>query len=70
MSDLKPHEHVAKALGAYKQAHETIRQHAATLKAERQARLDAGAKESAAVDAAVAAGVIGAGTTLNPDAAP
>ena len=68
MSDLKPHEHVAKALGAYKQAHETIREHASKLRAERQAKIDAGAAGSAAVDAAAAAGVIHAGGTLNPDA--
>lgn len=70
MSDLKPHEHVARAGQAYAKAHETIRAHAATLKAERQAKIDAGAAESALVDKAAEEGVIHAGSTLNPHAAP
>lgn len=70
MSETPPHHALARATGAYVKAHETIRQHASRLAAQRQAKLDAGAKDSALVDQAAAAGVIHAGTTLNPDAAP
>lgn len=70
MTGLNPHQVLHNATGRYVKAHETIRQHASRLAAQRQAKLDAGAKDSALVDQAVAAGVIHAGTTLNPDAAP
>lgn len=68
MSEHSPVQHLKRATAAYQGAHETIRAHASRLKAERQAAIDAGAKESAAVDAAVAAGVIRAGSTLDPGA--
>lgn len=68
MSDTPPHEHVKTAAGRYAKAHETIREHAARLSAERWALINAGAARSAEVDQAVATGAIHAGSTLNPDA--
>lgn len=68
MTEMRPHERVAHAVGQYGKAHETIRAHASRLKAEREAGVNAGAKDSALVDKAVAAGVIRAGSTLDPNA--
>lgn len=65
----EPSHHRVRAAGeAYRRAHETIREHAAKIRAERQAVIDAGAVESGRVDELARAGVIRAGTTLNPEA--
>lgn len=61
----RPHERVMAATGQYVKAHETIRAHAARIKAEREAVIDRGAAASHLVDEAVKAGVIHAGSTLD-----
>ena len=68
MSEHTPVHHLKRATAAYQGAHETIRAHAARLKAERWAVINEGAKDSQAIDAAAAAGVIRAGSTLDPKA--